>query len=210
MGVYIYMALVINDAVIIAQRQNLEAAISTNPKVQKLIRANIRNELYAARKQLISTVPFKEDPRETARAIRTSVYKNILGGNINILQSKKAHGGSNGYSPPRKLVPGQRGGNRMKRSVRTKNIQEYSPLDRGFILRFVNSGTEDRYAGHGRMPKSKSQSIRQEWVMKVNGRGFRGAIAKRNWFASAAENALGEAAQKIFNIISEELAKITG
>lgn len=204
------MALVVNDAVIIAQRQNLEAAMSTNPKVKELIRANIRHELAIARKQLMSQVPFKSDPRGTARAIRTSVYKKILGGNINILQSRKAHGGTNGYEPPRKLVPGQRGGNRMARSPRTKQIQQYPPLDRGFILRFVNSGTDDRYAGHGRMPKSKSQYDREGWIMKYGGRGFRGSIAGRNWFANAAENELAGAANNLANIIAEETAKIIG
>ena len=140
------MALVIDDTLISNQEANLRAAMSTDPKMRKVMQQHIREALFEARRDVMSAFPAEHDPREARRAIRTSVYDKVLGGNINILTGKKAHG-TNSYEPQRKLTPGQRGGNRRKRSERTKQIMSYAPLDRGFILRFVNSGTKTRVIG---------------------------------------------------------------
>ena len=107
------MALVIDDTIISNQEQNLKAAMSTDPKMRKVIQQHIREALFEARRKMTGDVPFENgDPRGAARSIRTSVYEKVLGGNINILTGNKAHGAIN-YEPPRKLTPGQRGGNRQ-------------------------------------------------------------------------------------------------
>lgn len=206
------MPLVIDNDVVIAQRQNIEAAMSTDPKVQELIRANIRRELFAARAQMVSEVPLDNDPRHSARAIRTSVYQKILAGNINILNMRKAHSGINSYVRPRKLVPGQRGGNRRKRSDRTRQIQEYPPLDRGFVLRFVNSGTKQRFIGfrNNRSHQQQYHARLDAFNLGNSRTGNRGRIASRDWFGSLAERHLGMAAENLSNIIAEELTKIIG
>jgi hypothetical protein len=205
------MALVIDDTIISNQEQNLRAAMSTDPKMRKVIQQHIREALFEARRDVMAAFPAEHDPREARRAIRTSVYDKVLGGNINILTGKKAHG-TNNYEPQRTLTPGQRGGNRRKRSERTKQIMSYAPLDRGFILRFVNSGTKTRVIGFrntlkGNCDRYNSRVTRITRGDKAN-TGNRGAIAARNWFKQSAESALGTAAANIAEMIEIEAAAI--
>ena len=205
------MGLVIDDTLISNQEQNLRAAMSTDPKMRKVIQQHIREALFAARREVMAAFPADSDPRESRRAIRTNVYKKVLGGNINILTGKKAHG-ANSYEPQRTLTPGQRGGNRRKRSERTRQIQSYAPLDRGFILRFVNSGTKTRVIGFRNTIRGNRDRYNSR-VTRIHsgehaGTGNRGAIAPRNWFMSAAESALGAAAQTIAELIEIEAASI--
>ena len=205
------MGLVIDDTLISNQEQNLRAAMSTDPKMRKVIQQNIREALFEARRDLMSSSPLESDPRGAIHAVRTSVYEKVLGGNINILNGKKAHG-SNSYEPPRKLTPGQRGGNRRKRSERTKQIMSYAPLDRGFILRFVNSGTKTRVIGFRNTIKG-NRARYDKLVNRIHSgeksrTGNRGSIAARNWFMQSAESALGNAAANIAEIIAIEAAAI--
>ena len=205
------MALVIDDTLISNQEQNLRAAMSTDPKMRKVIQQHIREALFAARKEVMAAFPAESDPRESRRAIRTTVYDKILGGNINILTGKKAHGGGS-YEPPRTLTPGQRGGNRRTRSYRTKQIIGYGPLDRGFILRFVNSGTKTRVIGFRNTVKANRSAYEKRVTRISRGEkshtGNRGSIAARNWFMQSAESALGNAAQMIADIIEIEAEAI--
>lgn len=205
------MALIIDDTIISNQKQNLEAAMSTDPKMRKVIQRHIREALFAARKELMSDFPADNgDPRQARRSIRTTVYEKILGGNINILTGGKAHGG-NSYEPPRKGSTG-RGGNRRPRSERTKQIMNYGPLDRGFILRFVNSGTKTRVIGFKNTQKGNRDKY--EGAVRNINRGMtahtgnRGSIAPRNWFQTSAESSLGNAAQMIADLIEIEAAAI--
>jgi hypothetical protein len=205
------MARVIDDTLISNQEQNLRAAMSTDPKMRKVIQQHIREALFEARRDVMAAFPAEHDPREARRAIRTSVYDKVLGGNINILTGKKAHG-TNSYEPQRTLTPGQRGGNRRKRSERTKQIMSYAPLDRGFILRFVNSGTKTRVIGFRNTLKG-NRTRYENRVYRINRgdkarTGNRGAIAPRNWFKQSAESALGTAAANIAEMIEIEAAAI--
>ncbi|MCH5307632.1 MAG: hypothetical protein J1E37_06075 [Prevotella sp.] len=197
------MGVVIEDKTLIILEDHLRRVVlSNNSEIQQRIREIIRSELFEVRRQLITRVPIINDPRGAARGIRTSVYKKILGGNVNILQSKKTHGGSS-YEPPKKLVPGQRGGNRRKRSQRTQQIMSYGPLDRQFILRFVNGGTRNRVIGF----RNTTSANRQQYFSAVRNRtGFRGRITAKDWFKSAAQGELGDAADRIAQIIEQELA----
>jgi hypothetical protein len=68
----------------------------------------------------------------------------------------------------------------------------YDALDRGFILRFLNSGTTDRQAG------SRGGSLS----------GNRGRIAPRNFFRGAGEQALVRATDNLANLIDTELEAI--
>ena len=205
------MGLVIDDTLISNQEQNLRAAMSTDPKMRKVIQQHIREALFAARREVMAAFPAENDQRQSRRAIRTTVYEKILGGNINILTGKTAHGGG-GYKPPRTLTPGQRGGNRRKRSERTKQIMAYGPMDRGFILRFVNSGTKTRVIGFRNTVKA-NRSAYENRVTRINRgekshTGNRGSIAPRNWFMHSAESALGNAAQMIADLIEIEASAI--
>ena len=192
------VSLEVNDAVVLEQQQVLEKALSTNPKTQKALQKLIRKAIMVARAQVVNSIKFGNgDPRQTARAVRTAVYKQILGANINIYDSRKAHGSQN-YTPPRTLRPGQRGGNRMKLNPESRSytIQHYAPLDRGMILRWVNSGTQRRQAFGGRMSKRGYDASLP---------GNRGSIAARNFFRGAAEPALVKATGILAEMIDNEL-----
>ena len=201
------IGLEVNDAVILEQQKVLEAALSTNPKTQKALQKLIRRALMEARASLsdyIKTKLANDDPRGAARAVRTSVYKKILGGNINILNSKKAHG-TNNYEPPRTLRPGQRGGNRRMRSSRTNKVMHYAGEDRQFILRFVDSGTKQRAIERLTEVKRKSGGSKFVWRQDASKYGNRGSIAARNFFKTGADPRLRRATEYLADLINEEL-----
>ena len=202
------IGLEIDNTVIVEQKQILEQALSTNPKTQKALQELIRKVIMEARADVMNSVRFKNgDPREARNAIRSTVYKRILGGNLNILNSRKTHG-TNDYEPPRKLRPGQRGGNRRPRSVRTNNVMHYGGYDRGFILRFVNSGTKQRNIEHLVEIKRADGTSKFRWRNDNGAYGNRGAIAARNWFKGASERELVDASAKLDYLIHTELMNI--
>ena len=188
------VSLEINDAVVLEQKQVLEHALSTNPKTQKALQKLIDKALKEIRPEVIANIraSLGSDPRGAAQGLRRIVYKKLLGGDINILNSRRKAKGPISYEPPRKLQPGQRGGNRVPRSRRTDEVMHYGPLDRQWILRIVNSGTSNRVAG------------------TRNGRlhGNRGAIAARNFFGRAGTPALMKAADNLAAMIDTELENI--
>ena len=207
------MALVIDDTLISNQEQNLRAAMSTDPKMRKVIQQHIREALWEARKEMINSANFANgDPRQSLRAIRNSVYEKVLGGQINIKRSRKDHGSGSAYTPPRTLTPGQRGGNRRPRSRRTEQINSGSPLDRGWILNILDKGTKTRVIGFRNTVKG-NRTRYENRVYRINRgdkahTGNRGSIAPRNWFRPAAESALQMAMQRISEMIEIEAAAI--
>ena len=188
------IGLEINDAIILEQQQILEQALSTNPKTQKALQKLIDKALKEIRPEVIANIraSLGKDPRGAAQGLRRIVYKKMLGGDINIKNRKKGASTTTSYEPPRKLQPGQRGGNRVPRSRRTDEVMHYGPLDRQWILRIINSGTTDRMAG------------------TRNGRlhGNRGAISARNFFGRAGTPALMKAADNLAIMIDTELEKM--
>lgn len=198
-------------AVIIEGTEELDAKLqklkTDNPGFERRLRAVIRKVLGQARanlrKDAASGLNMKSDPRNAYKAVRFAVYKRLLGGQLNILQSRKA-GGETGYQPPRTLTPGQRGGNRRVRTSR--NLDMYKGVDRGFILRWLNEGmTKTR----PRVIKFTENSNRKtdKWNKHPN-TGNRGSIAPRNWFRGASLGELqkvsGEMQSLIDKIIKEE------
>jgi len=177
--------------------KKLDRLQAHDSQMEQRITKIIREAIKAARSMVTQDAKgaVGSDPRHAYKAVRSMVYKRILGGNINILQKRKAGSGKSGYEPPRTLRPGQRGGNRVPRSARTQQMMDYEGSDRGFILRFLNSGTGQRTAG------------------TRNGRlhGNRGSIAARNWFPSSGQRAMNAAAQYIIDeidrLIAEEFGK---
>ena len=177
--------------------KKLDRLQARDSQMEQRITKIIREAIKAARSMVTADAKgaVGSDPRHAYKAVRSMVYKRILGGNISILQKRKAGSGKSGYEPPRTLRPGQRGGNRVPRSARTQQMMDYEGSDRGFILRFLNSGTGQRTAG------------------TRNGRlhGNRGSIAARNWFPSSGQRAMNAAAQYIIDeidrLIAEEFGK---
>ena len=196
------IGLEINDAVVLEQKQVLEKALSTNPKTQKALQKLIRQVILEARSQAVQGVPFEHgDPRGAAQAIRTTVYKKILGANINIYNSRKAHG-MNNYEPPVKGSIG-RGGNRRFRSAKTMRMMSYAPLDRGMILRWINNGAKNRNIN---FTENKNRTT-DKWNKHPN-TGNRGTIAARNWFRSVTEPKMQTAILHLSELIDTELENI--
>ena len=159
-----------------------------NPETRKRFRKIIREELKDAVKRLREDAKYemKEDPRKAFRAVKSSVYRKILGGNLSILNPKRA-GARYMLVKERKIDrnPFQRGGNRRKRSARTEQVDSYFGKDRAFILRFINSGTTTRRTRYGN----------------------RGSIAPRNWFGNMGAHEIELAAGNISELIDDELAE---
>lgn len=191
-----------NEAVIIESKKVLETALSTNPKTQTVLRKLIRQYVLQAREQVVNNIKFKDgDPRRARQAVRTTVYKRVLGANINIFNSRKAHG-SNNYEPPRKGIP-NRGGNRRARGARTSRIMSYDALDRGFILRWLNEGVNDRKINF----KSNENRKVDKWNKHPN-TGNRGSIAARNFFRPLGDRAMGIMRENLSNAIEAEITKL--
>lgn len=188
---------------LVKQREELEHLLMSDPAMEKRVQGLIRKVLMAARREIGQGIQFKHgDPRQAYKAVKTAVYRRILGGSVSLLNKRKA-GASGSYEPPRKLRPGKRGGNRRPRSGYTQRMMGYQGADRGFILRFLNQGTEGR-----NIENFAINSKRDEWpsVKKWNkhpNTGNRGAIAPRNFFAPASHQALRKAADQLTTLIDD-------
>ena len=184
----------VNESVAQAQQKALAVLFVNHPETRKRIRKIVREELKDATKRLREDARYElpNDPRKAYRAVRASIYRKILGGNVSILNPRKA-GARYQLIKPRKLDqnPFQRGGNRVPRGARTESVDTYFGKDRAFILRFLNSGTDVRMAGSrgGRLS------------------GNRGSITARNWFQNMAPHEMELAAENLSNVIEEELAE---
>ena len=104
------------------EREMLDRLLASNPDMEKRMQDIIRKVLKYARAEVSkgakSSIP--NDPRHAYKAVKTSIYKRILGGNVSILNRRRASGKTSNYEPPRTLQPGQRGGNRVPRGARTQ------------------------------------------------------------------------------------------
>lgn len=187
----------------VEQRKELEALMMSNPAMEKKVQKIIRTVLMTARRKISGDAKsaMKTDPRQAYKAVKTAVYRQILGGSVSILNKKKRGTQFSAYEPPRKLRPKQRGGNRRERSDRTKDLMHYAGPDRAFVLRFLNEGTQDRYSGYGR------NSV--ENTLSTGGRGFRGRIAPRNFFGPASHRAMRDAVDQLTSLIDELIKKET-
>lgn len=157
------------------------ARMSTDDgRTDKLIRDAIRQGLREAAKRLQSQartgLQMQTDPRQAYKAVRSMVWKRLRGGNVSILQSRKA--GSPGAAPANKRP----NGNGRKRSERTTQLLTYKGKDRGFILRFLNAGTGDRVTKDGYR---------------------RGSISARNWFGNASRAELEKMAAEIEKVMDD-------
>lgn len=174
----------------VERRKDLEQLLMTNKGMEEKVQAIIRKVLAKARSQMTAAArsAMDSDPRDAYKAVRTMVYRQILGGNINILNKKKAGSSRSSYEPKRTLRQGQVGGNRRLRSQRTEQVDGYMGSDRGFILRFVNAGTKKRSTRYGN----------------------RGAVRARNFFGNTSQRAMQEAAAQFSTLIDQLIKETIG
>ena len=173
------------------QMQQLDRLLATNPEMEQKMRRVISKVLIKAQRKMRKDVgtDLPNDPRNAAKAVRKAVYRQILGGNINILRKRRSTEGASSYTPTRTLKSGQRGGNRRLRSERTMRMEAYNASDRGFILYWLNSGTKGRTMGkyqsdpHRGNVKRGSQGGDVNKYGKTVNTGSRGSISARNIFS---------------------------
>ena len=205
------MALEVYSEAFDRQQRAIEALMTTDPQMRENLRQTIFLELKAARDRVVNDIQFANgDPRGTAHAVKRYVAAKYLGGVISILNGKKSGGGRNTYEAPRKLIAGQRGGNRMLRSTRTDDILHYAPSDRGFILRMVNSGTHPRYANGRNGRWDRRGNNKRFFQLQEEGDYYRGSIEARNIFRRMGDREIQIAADRLRNIIETELNKLMG
>ena len=187
--------------------RKLQQLKTDNPGFEKRLRDVIRKVLGHARanlrKDAASGLQMQSDPRHAYKAVRFAVYKRLFGGQLNIMQSRRA-GGETSYTPSRTLTPGQRGGNRRIRTSR--NLDKYEGADRGFILRWLNNGMTKTNPRVIKFTENDRRKV-DRWNKHPN-TGYRGAIAARNWFRGASlqelQGVAGEMQTLIDKIIKDE------
>lgn len=192
------------------QMKQLDALLASNPAMEKRIRNVVSKVLIKAQKQMSKAIAsdMPNDPRHAAQAVRKLVYRQLLGGNINILRKSRATAGISTYTPTRTLKSGQRGGNRRLRGERTMRMEAYNASDRGFILYWLNSGTDKRIMGRFNKDPHRSKVRRGlqggdvNKYGKTSNTGNRGNIRPRNVFASHI--------MALSNFIDKELIKEFG
>ena len=177
---------------LVKQRKELEQMLSSNPDMEKRLQKVIRKVLMQARKQVSQSAQgaMKSDPRQAYKAVKTSVYRRILGGSVSLLNKRRA-GAPGNYEPPRTLQPKQRGGNRVKRGQRTQQLMSYQGADRAFALRFISQGTSQRIAG------TRGGHLS----------GNRGSIAARNFFSTSSHKVMQQAAADLDKLIDDMIKK---
>ena len=174
---------------------HLERLLTTHPDMEKKVRKIVRQVLKGA----MSAVEAEAKGISTKQAylaVRSSVYKKLLGGNINILDNHRRAG------QRASIPPAVRG-----RSRRTEDLMSYQGADRGFILRFLNSGTDMRTVEHiNNHPIRMTQRPEGKRTYRGTEIGNRGRIAPRNWFGPLATKELNNAAEQ-FDLLLDALIK---
>ena len=177
------------DTVEIQNNVHLERLLMTDKTFEQYMKTAIGYVLEQARKDVVSAAAdaMESDPRHAAKAVRRTLYKQILGGQINILRKKRA--GNRGS-----VAGGNRG-----RLASTERMLSYRGSDRGFILRFINAGTRDRVVTHMNGRSIKRTGTDQRYGnpadYKTSTIGSRGAITGRNFFGPSAQAAIEEASK---------------
>lgn len=205
--------------------KKLDNMLSKNPAMEKKLQNVIGKFMSKARTEVskgIRSNPkiMESDPRQAYKAVRRAVYRQLLGGNLNILSKRKA-GAAGSYQAKRTIKAGQRGGNRRKRSERTQRLEGYMGNDRGFILRFLEVGAR-KDGGVRQLRKFRTDKHRQDVKRGSQGgdtskygetvnTGSRGSIEPKNFFAQIANKAflnnLADLEQTIDKLLNEEFSK---
>ena len=173
----------------VENQEMFERLLTYEPGFDRNFRALIRKALQKARANLSKDARdyIKNDPRKAAKAVKHTVYKEIFGGNLSILQKRRA-GAPSGYTRPKKLKAGQRGGNRRPYVAERNRLDKYYGSDRGFVLRFLNSGTVERETRYG----------------------GRGSIRQTGWFGHTAPWQMENAAEMVAEKVNEYIRKQAG
>lgn len=169
----------------------LDKMLTSNKAMEAKVRSIVRKVLNVARNTMRTRMNGISN-KAAYLAIRKSVYKKILGGNLNVITPNWPATKRAPLPPVRHKLAiytnskgNHRGGNRMHRSRRTEDLLTYWGSDRGFILRFLNEGTPNR---------------------STNGVRNVGQIAGNRWFSRMSQDELERTAQ-MFDELMDKLIK---
>lgn len=188
--------------------KNIEGMMTDNPELRKKLQDAIREDVRKARQTVVrnmSSVFKNGDPAQARRAVRQVIYEQILGANLNIYNMRR--GTANwSYRQQERAEAGigsrtGRGGNRRTRSFKTARYQGYEGKAKGFLLRWLDNGVNDRAIKFTERMGRKAD----KWNHHPN-TGNRGSIAARNFFEPMASAALNVVSQHLAQIIEEEIA----
>ena len=195
---------------IVKQREELERLMMSNPQMEKQVQKLIRKVLMTARREVSKAASgkMKSDPRKAYKAVKTAVYRKILGGSVSILNKRSVK--FDNYEPPRTLRSGQRGGNRRPRSERSDKMLHYAGDSRAMVLRWLNAGTSGRYiqfaVDSNRTRVNRGSQGGSKYGKTIN-TGRRGNIAARNFFSSSSHSAMQKAADQLSTLIDQMIKK---
>jgi hypothetical protein len=191
---------------LVKEQKQLEALMMSNPEMEKRVQKLVRQVLMTVRRAVAQQAKgaMKSDPRQAYKAVKTAVYRQILGGSVSILNKRRGSTQFSDYEPPRKLRTGQRGGNRRTRTGRTSDLIHYAGPDRAFILRFLNAGTTDRGI---EFTYDESRKV-SKWNKHPN-TGNRGRIRARGFFATSSHQAMRKAADELTKLIDNLIKQET-
>ena len=186
--------------------KNIESMMTDNPELRKKLQDAIRQDVWKARQTVVRNMAsvFKNgDPAEARRAVRNIIYEEILGANLNIYNMRRGTANWRVRQVDRKGTsdPKGRGGNRRKRNFITIRMHGYEGKAKGFLLRWLNNGVNDRAIKF----KERMSRKADKWNTHPNS-GNRGSIAARNFFEPMASAALNVVSQHLAQIIEEEIA----
>ena len=186
--------------------KNIEGMMTDNPELRKKLQDAIREDVRKARQTVVRNMAsvFKNgDPAEARRAVRHVIYDEILGANLNIYNMRRGTANWRVRQVDRKGTsdPKGRGGNRRKRNFVTIRMHGYEGKAKGFLLRWLNNGVNDRAIKF----KERMSRKADKWNTHPNS-GNRGSIAARNFFEPMASAAFDVVSQHLAQIIEEEIA----
>lgn len=175
--------------------------ISTRRDMGKDLKVIIRAVLKDARKDVSNaakTALKGNDPRKAYLAVKYAVYRSVFGGNVSILSRRSRS--NKGYQLP----PNKRG-----RSGRTEQLEGYYGADRGFILRFMESGTGERnvkrFNDHSIKRTARPKGKR---IYKHSAIGARGKINAMGWFDASSTSAIVKAANQLQGLVDEAVERL--
>ena len=191
---------------LVKEQKQLEALMMSNPDMEKKVQGLIRKVLMTVRRAVAQQAKgaMRSDPRQAYKAVKTAVYRQILGGSVSILNKRRGGTQFSDYEPPRTLRAGQRGGNRIPRSQRTNDLIHYAGASRAFVLRFLNAGTSERSV---EFTYNESRKV-DRWNKHPN-TGNRGRIRARGFFATSSHQAMRKAAGELTQLIDQLIKQET-
>ena len=197
----------VDESVISLNVKNIESMMTNNPELRTKLQDAIRQDVWKARQTVVRNMAsvFKNgDPAEARRAVRNIIYEEIIGANLNIYNMRRGTASWRVRQVDRKGTsdPKGRGGNRRKRNFITIRMHGYEGKAKGFLLRWLTNGVNDRAIKFQERMGRKAD----KWNHHPN-TGNRGSISARNFFEPMASAALNVVSQHLAQIIEEEIER---